>query len=429
MPRNVFVLGLDDANLATLEALPNAEDFRFHPLLTLKELKRGPDVPVQGLLDKAAAQLEAFDGPVDAVVGYWDFPVTMMVPLLCERLGLPSPSLASVLRCEHKYWSRLLQADVIDEVPRFAVVDLDVEDPRPPDFGYPLWLKPVKSFASQFAYHVEDDATFRAAVDRIGANIDRIGRPFQWAMDMVDRPDEVRAAGGRACLAEETIRGRQATVEGFSRNGDVTIYGTVDSLLYPGTTSFLRYQYPSTLPERVVARMSELSRTVIPHIGLDSSTFNVEFFWDEATDTVTLLEVNPRHSQSHAKLFADVDGAANHAYMLDLALGTAPRVAHREGRANVAAKWFLRRFTDGVVRRSPSAEDLGHCEREVPGVAIEVVAREGNRLSELFDQDSYSYQLATITVGAEHERELVAKYERCLELLPFVFTDDEQTPV
>jgi biotin carboxylase len=425
MRRNVFMLGLDEANLATLRTLPNVDEYCFHPLLSLAALKRGRDIPVPTLLDQAAAQLHAFRGPIDAIVGYWDFPVTLMVPLLCERFGLVGPSLAAVLRCEHKYWSRLLQAEVIDEVPQFAVVDLDEQSPAPPAFGYPLWLKPVKSFASQFAYLVTDDDAFRAATARIGANIDRIGRPFQWAMDMVERPDAVRAAGGRACLAEEPIRGRQATVEGFSDGGEITIYGTVDSLTYPGTTSFLRYQYPSALPDRVTARMGELSRRVVEHTGLDSSTFNVEFFWDESTDTIRLLEINPRHSQSHAKLFAAVDGIPNHAYMLDLALGQTPRVRHREGTAAIAAKCFLRWFDDGVVRRSPSPPEVTRCEEAVPGASVEVVAHAGDRLSELFDQDSYSYQLATITLTGRDEAELEERYRQCVELLPFEVDDDD----
>ncbi len=36
--RNVFVIGLDEANLPTLEQVPGAERLRFHQLLTIEEL-------------------------------------------------------------------------------------------------------------------------------------------------------------------------------------------------------------------------------------------------------------------------------------------------------------------------------------------------------------------------------------------------------
>ena len=56
-------------------------------------------------------------------------------------------------------------------------------------------------------------------------------------------------------------------------------------------------------------------------IGYDGTRFNVEYFWDAERDALTLLEINPRHSQSHAELFAWVDGVANHHHMIELRWG------------------------------------------------------------------------------------------------------------
>ena len=72
-----------------------------------------------------------FDGRIDAIVGYWDFPVSTLVPILGERYGIRSTSLESVVKCEHKYWSRLEQQKVIDRHPRFGRVDLDSRRPLP----------------------------------------------------------------------------------------------------------------------------------------------------------------------------------------------------------------------------------------------------------------------------------------------------------
>lgn len=86
---NVFVLGLDEHNERILHDLPDAEQYRFHPLLSVEELLRGAEIPLRELLDKAVRQLEAFDGSVDAIIGFWDFPVSSMVPLLCHRFVAP----------------------------------------------------------------------------------------------------------------------------------------------------------------------------------------------------------------------------------------------------------------------------------------------------------------------------------------------------
>ena len=217
--------------------------------------------------------------------------------------------------------------------------------------------------------------------------------------------------------------GRQVTVEGYGLQGQVHVYGIVDSVTVPGGTSFLRYQYPSTIPDVVAERMVELTRRVMRQIGYDGVTFNVEYFWDEERDALTLLEINPRHSQSHAELFAWVDGVANHHHMLELALGRDPRPPHREGRCAVAAKWFVRRTADGVVRRVPTADEVAQVERDIEGCVVEVIVASGERLSDRHDQDSYSYAVANIYIGGVSEDDLVRKFEQAVAALPFEIDD------
>ena len=88
MAENVFVLGLDAHNTRLLRELPDADRYRFHAVLSDGELAGGESVDLPGLLEAAQRQIEAFDGPVHAVVGFWDFPVSTLVPVLCRRFGL-----------------------------------------------------------------------------------------------------------------------------------------------------------------------------------------------------------------------------------------------------------------------------------------------------------------------------------------------------
>ncbi|MFD7919399.1 ATP-grasp domain-containing protein [Streptomyces sp. NPDC059740] len=414
---NVFVLGLDEANLPTLQEVPEAESYRFHRLLSVEELQSG-EVSVPDLLARARKQLDAFEGSIDAVVGYWDFPVSTLVPLLSRHYGTRSTSLDSVVKCEHKYWSRLEQAKVIDEYPRFGKVDLSAEDPRPPEgVRFPMWLKPALSYSSELAFGVKDMDEFRDAVAQIREGISRVGRPFEYVLDQLDLPPEMEGVGGQVCLAEEALSGLQVAVEGYVHQGEVVIYGTLDSINYPGTSSFLRHQYPSALPAPVQERLRDVSSRVMRQIGMDGATFSIEYFYDPATDAINLLEINPRHSQSHAELFEFVDGVPNHHCMLSLALGRDPRLPDGEGRYRTAAKWYHRWFTDGVVRGVPDAAAIEQVEREVGGVRIDVVPQDGQALSELEQQDSYSYELAHVFTGGRDEAELREKYDRCIAAL------------
>ncbi len=422
MHKNVFVLGYDEHNFRILEDMPDAAECQFHPLLTFEDIY-GEEIRFGDVLAAAQCQLDAFDGPIDAIIGFWDFPVSSILPLLRQRYGLPTASLEEVVKCEHKYWSRLVQQQVIDEYPPFGLVDPERDTQPPEGLRYPMWVKPVKSFSSVLAFGVADDDAFRDALGKIREGIGWVGEPFDALLEHVDLPPEIAAAGGQVCLAEEAITGRQVTVEGYRYRGDVVVYGVVDSVTYDNSPSFLRYQYPSSLPDDVCKRLGDISRRVVEAIGLERNTFNIEYFWDPGTDAITLLEINPRHSQSHAELFEDVDGMANHEAMLRLALDRDPDFPRGKGRYAVAAKWFVRRFTDGIVRRHPAPEEIEAIQHIVPGTTIDLTVHAGDRLSDLHEQDSYSYQLASVFIGAADEAELTAKFDQVVAALLFDIDD------
>ncbi len=354
--------------------------------------------------------------------------MSSMVPILCSRLGkLCCASLEAVVECEHKYWSRLEQQKVIEEYPRFGLVDPERDTDLPEGMSYPMWIKPVKSASSQLAFGVANQQEFHDALKQIRDGISRIGAPFESLLEYLELPPEIATVGGQVCLAEEAINGRQLTFEGYHYRGETHTLGVVDSVRHEESPSFVRYQYPASIPDRIAERMADISDRVVRQVGLEHITFNIEFFWDENTDAINLLEVNPRHSQSHAELFAQVDGAPNHLAMLQLALGRGPELPRGQGPYQVAAKWFLRHWNDGVVRRHPTDLEVERVQREIPGVTVDVTAHEGDRLSELTGQDSYSYILANIYVGAQDEAELTEKYQRCVRALPFEIDDEERS--
>ncbi|GAB2500064.1 ATP-grasp domain-containing protein [Nocardiopsis aegyptia] len=419
---NVFVVGMEEHNRQVLLRTPSAEHCRFHELLPLEEL-RDDKVDIEEMLAKARRILDGFDGSVDAIVGYWDFPVTLMVPILCAEYGLRSPALESVVRCEHKYWSRLEQSKVIDEHPAFALVQLD--DTEPPELGFPMWVKPVKSASSDLAFRVDDDRDFEEALRKLREGIDRIGVPFEQILAHVDLPPEIASVGGRSCLAEAALHGVQVAVEGYVHQGEPVVYSTLDSVDYPGSPAFLCHRYPSELPEEVSRRMAEVATKAIRQVGLDNTLFSVEFFYDPVEDRLDVVEINPRHSQAHAELFELVDGIPNHERMLRLALGRSPDLPAGGGEYAVAGQWFHRRFgEDGVPVRVPTDEEVRELEEALPGVSIEIVPDRGVPLTELDAQDSYSFELAKITIGAQDGVAMRAKYERCVEGMRFEFDTD-----
>ncbi|MEX2524503.1 MAG: ATP-grasp domain-containing protein [Gammaproteobacteria bacterium] len=419
--KNIFVLGLNDFNLGKLKTVHGAEDYAYHGLLSPEEILEADAYPIRDMIDRARQQLHEFQGSVDAIIGYMDFPVSTMLPILKRGFDLPGPSLESLLKCEHKYWSRLEQQKAVPDVtPAFAAFNPFDKDARERiDLPYPFWVKPIKSAGSWLGFRIGSNKQFDDAVQTIRQHIGRFGDPFNYILEQADLPEDIARVGGNWCIAEQIIGGRQITVEGYVLNGSIRSHGIIDSILYPGTSSFFRYQYPSGIPEAVKQRMLTSIETLLTAIGYDNSAFNIEFFWDEATDQLWLLEINTRVAQHHSDLFEKVDGVSNHQVTVDVALGLEPHMQPGAGLFNCAAACWLRHWRDGIVRRVPTKGEIAEIEERMPGTVIELEVHEGKRLAEIVDQDSYSYVLALIYVGGMNESDLLNQYEACVQALRF----------
>jgi biotin carboxylase len=422
--KNIVIVDLDDFNLPLLAKIRNANDYNFLNLFSYRDIVRPKDIDPEHLLARADREL-AMLSRVDAIVGYWDFPTSTILPILRQRLGLPGPSLEAVLKCEHKYWSRLEQRAVAPEVvPAFCAFDpFDDNAANRLDLAFPCWIKPVTAHSSYLGLKVRNKEEFEAALPCLRHGIAYFGEPLDAFLECATLPQEVASLGGHACIAEEIIsKGSQCTLECFVLHNEVVTYGVVDSLREgKHRSSFQRYQYPSHLPTRVVERMVDATEKVVDRIGLDNTPFNIEFYWDRRADTLRLLEINTRISKSHCPLFWMVDGMSHHEVMVEVALGNRPAMPYRQGRHELAAKFMLRRFEDGIVTRTPAEEDVRTMQRKHPDAMLRLIVSQGMRLSDVWLRDSYSYEFAELFLGGTSQKQLLASYRDCLDILDFRF--------
>ncbi|RFF26858.1 MULTISPECIES: acetyl-CoA carboxylase biotin carboxylase subunit family protein [unclassified Wenzhouxiangella] len=437
--KNVFVMGMDPFNQELLETISDSRDgdekYRFHCLFDYSEIVEPEDGEYPSLDDlrkRAKSRFAEVEGGPDAVMGYWDFPTSGFVPVIAHDAGLPAQPLESVGRCEHKYWSRLEQKAVLpDMVPNFQALNPFADDPVADiRINYPFWLKPIKSHSSFLGYYIKTPDDLRSHLPEIRDNIGIFGRPFNEFLSLLEMPEEVEAVDGYHCIAEEIISsGTQATVEGYCWNGEIQIFGVIDSIRAGRHhSSFSRYQYPSKLPPEVQERMIGAARQVMRQFDYDQGTFNIEFFWNKADNSMKLLEINSRISKSHSPLFLLVDGATNQKVVLDLALGREPEFPHRRGDYSLSGKFMMRVFkddiSDGVIKRVPDKDDMERVKQAFPHTYIHLLAEEGMRLSDLNFQDSYSYEIAVVFVGAHSQKELLDHFDEIEKLLPFEFDED-----
>ena len=433
MHKNIFVLGLTPLHLEELRTIRHADEYEFHDLLDHESLVEDTSFDFDALLERARRELDGFDGSIDAIVSQWDFPTSLLGPLLAAERGLPAPSLRSLLMCEHKYWSRLEQRRAVpDVVPGFAAFDPFADDVAAQiDLDFPYWVKPIKAHSSNLGFRIDGPEDLEEAVRQFRAEITDVGDAFDQALARVDVPDEVAAVGGGStCLAEAIIEGIQFAPEGSVSGGEFSVHGTVDMHKDESGLSIERLDYPArTVPQHVQEQAIATTETLLHHIGFDDGCFNAEYMWDEQREVLRLIEVNTRISQSHSVLFALVDGRSNHQVAVDVALGRRPSMPEDRGDLDVAAWYRITHDDDAVVRSVPDAGDIEGVEQRWPGTRIALKVEPGDQLSRLLHQDSYRYLLADVYVGAPDVDALAKRIEDIERRLPFDLepVDDERS--
>ena len=423
MTKNVAVVGLTEGTRDYLEDRMRTPGDVVHFVNAISReetIIHGSNYPFEELLETGLSRVK--DAGAQAVMTYWDFPSTMLTAFIAKRAGLPYASVESVMKCEHKLWFRQEQAKVT-EAPAFCSFDPTHEDPLSEiTIDYPFWVKPVVGHSSMLGFEIENESDFREALTEIRDNIEMVAQPFSYALEHTELPPDLAEKGGRLCLAEEIISdGEQYTLEGYVRNGECFIYGVVASIRHPNGHTFARFQYPADLEEAVVNRMIEATEKIVAQIGFDGCPFNIEFFYDHSSGRLSVVEMNSRLSQSHSDIFNKVDGQPHQQIAVSLALDEEPIWRRRAGDFKIAAKCFLRHFEDATVVKVPDEEAFRKLREEMPDVRVDPAVNEGQRLSDLVEQESYSYEIADIFIGADSEEELLRKYDRCVEILDFRF--------
>jgi biotin carboxylase len=343
-----------------------------------------------------------FGPPADGIFGSSDA-TGHIASILAEAAGLPGPGREAFMRCHDKLASREIQARAVPEAtPAFAAVDLDGRDVRPP-LPFPFFMKPTAAHLSQLAYHVHDESEFAGVVAQARREID--------AITAQERALEGREF--RTLIAEELLEGSLVTLEGWVQGGKVTPIGVTDAVMHPNGISFLRFEYPSRLPEGPQRAMADIAGRLMPALGFGEGTFNIEFFV-RPDGRPMIVEVNGRMASQFAPLVAAVHGVSTYELQLALSTGRAPTLP--PARADtVAASFVLRTYTDAVVRSVPDPTTV--LER-YPHAHVEVLVRPGHRLSD-YDDDTASHRLAVVALAARNRASLLARFAEAVDLLPF----------
>lgn len=411
----VFATGWDRRQL---EACRSAWETRFEVFWA-----EPTDAECPWNLDVAAwvaRTARAWRGRIDGVLSSSDYPGATLAAALARELGLPGPDPAAVIRASHKYVSRQVQGEAAPEaVPPFDLVD-PARPERAPATGFPCFVKPVKGAFSLLARRVDRAEDLRAFLARPA--VGEFLREWMPIFNQCVRRYTDLEHDGRYFIAEGLLAGRQVTVEGFAVDGEVEILGVVDSVMYPGTSSFARFDYPSSFDEAQRERMRDLARRTVGALGLERAMFNVEMIVDEERDEVAILEVNPRLCGQFADLYELVHGVNGYVVAMELATGGTPALVRGAGPYRASASFPLRIFEPVRVVRAPDTARIREVEAAFPGTHVWSECEVGQELSDFERlEDGSSFRYAVVNTGAEDHPALLERAEAVRAALGFEF--------
>lgn len=422
MKKNIFVFGFDDYNYEHhLKKLEETKNVEFIPLFTFAEIQTERKMSVVELYKAADKKLSEFEGSIDGIITFWDYPAPLIVPLLNEKYTGHGNTFEDALKCEHKYYSRLTQREAgLKEAPDFDTFDpYDEVTTKDIKLDFPYWIKPIKGYLSQLSYKIESEEDFQKALVNIRKKAKDLCPGFDEFMEYVDAPEVVREVKGYHFIAEEDIRGDwQGSLEAYMYEGKYYVNGVIDTITYPDSAALFCLHYPSKNNPELIKRIEDAGERAIRAMGWEDGAFNMEYFYNSKTDELFLLEINPRISQSHSSCFHFVDGKPHQRVLVDIALGNEHEPIEGEGKWNVSGKFTVRTFEDGLVTKAASPAEIREIMDSMEGVTIKNDPPAGMLLSEIPNQDNHSYLLVEAFIGANSESELYDKLKTVMERLP-----------
>ncbi len=332
--------------------------------------------------------------------------------MLAERMNWPGTAVEAVLACQHKLYARQVMSRVCPESNvAFARLDADYGGPVPLGLQYPLFAKPVKAAFSVLARTVINHAELHAHT-RFGAwelwVIRHLVEPFEHVL----RQRLPEAGSAHRMMVEQVVHSRQYNLDGYVWNGRVHETGFVDSVMYPGTQSFMRFDAPSRLAPAVRARAIDVAQRFLAAVSFAHGAFNMEFFHDEQSDRLSVIEFNPRLASQFGDLYRRTTGTNPHEVVLWLAHGRDPAgLMPSPPSFGAAASFVYRTFADEPLPRMPSIAQVARLKSRFPDALLFTFPKDASQRRRDFKWLG-SYRHGILHLGGRDADDLRA---RCVE--------------
>lgn len=337
--------------------------------------------------------------------------------LMAERMGWPGTPVAAVLACQHKLHARRVLQEICPQAnPPFAPLAARYGDPAPAGLEYPLFVKPVKAAFSVLARSVGSREALQA-LTRFGAAELWVIRHLVEPFDRIARARLPEAGTAHRMLIEQPLEGRQYNLDGYVFEGRLEEIGIVESVMYPGTQAFMRFDYPCQIAAEARQQALDVARRFLAAVGFTHGLFNMEFFHDSASGKLTVIEFNPRMAAQFSDLYLRVIGLDLHRVALELSHGRDPCLIPRSKPTAGAAASFVYRIFDPQRRPAlPTPARQRDFAQRFPDGLLFMFPKSGGSMARDFKWLG-SYRYGILHLGGRDSRELRLRCEEASDLL------------
>jgi hypothetical protein len=211
--------------------------------------------------------------------------------------------------------------------------------------------------------------------------------------------------------------GAQYNLDGYVFDGAVHLIGVVDAVHYPGTQAFMRFEFPGSLSEALQLRALDVAQQFLRKVGFTHGLFNMEFFYDAASDRLGVIEFNPRMASQFSDLYLRVLGIDLHHLSLALAHNIDPASLPRlKPSAGAAASFVYRSFEPGVQVVQPTPAQKSALHAAFADALLFCFAKGASEIARDFKWLG-SYRYGIVHLAAEDAHQLRLDCERASALL------------
>ena len=282
---------------------------------------------------------------------------SIVASVVCERTGLPGPSLESTFRCLHKYYSRKTVEG------KLWVDYIHLDDPAEnwrDKVSYPCFLKPSCLTASKGCSYVRSEAELRTALAKLKPLVTPFFKGYsEFFRKYLDLEKFPLAVENIAVIEEFMESDKQYSVEGWmDGDGKFNIFCTSEAIVSTKKLeTIVAFVIPAfSLPDASVSKFIQFMEDIVRTFGLRNTFFNVEAWKDG--DEFMLVEVNSRIIATHSDLCKKMWGVSTYENAVHLACGEIdtlkekkpPLEAYKDGDTTAGSFYRINTWGEGKAK-------------------------------------------------------------------------------